>query len=454
MKKSEENLKKAPERIRAEQLPSLERSALTLILNKPELADTYDIEGEHFTSAVLRVIFEAAKEVGREHGTISLPLLRNQIGSPEINDQIKEFWEEAKDPFNVDMPSADYFMGEICRALRERKIDKVLTDYQLGLISPGDLPNQIALVSYDATVKKEARSKTMKELVFEYYEYMMNPETAAKIKSGFSDLDKLLVGGFAKQELSIVAARPSVGKTATTLNIATNIAKETASKRRGAVGYFSGETGFDGLMHRVIASETNVDMNRLQTPENIKVDIDAHERFHNKAQELSEMPISVHQSGGWDVFEIRRQIIEDMRLHGEEDYVAIIDHIGKIKKHTNYSRDDLNVGQITFELKKIAIELNIHIMLLSQLNRNTESRQDKRPTLADLRNSGDLEQDADVVIFLYRDDYYDKEAEDANTIELILAKSRNSATGQLKLAFRKEFQKIVQLHYDGRATSN
>lgn len=420
---------------------------MTLILNNPSIVDKYGLTPEHFTTPTIRLILETAFEVMHEHDRISLPLLHQAIPNKEVHDEVATYWRNAKDPENIDVKSQDFYVRQISQAMRQRKIDSVLMDYENGLISPNTLAAKIEEASRQESKLERVRSITMKDGMRMFFNYIQNPETQSRISTGFSELDRMFVGGFSKQELTVIAARPSVGKTALTLNMATNMAKEKPTGRT-AVGYFSGETGFMPLLFRVVAAECNIDMAKLQTSDVVKVDMDLINRFVNRAQDMSDLPISIHDSGGWDVHEIRRQIIRDMELHGEKDYVAFIDHLGKIKKHTNHSRDDLNVGEITFELKQIAIELDIHIVLLSQLNRNTESRQDKRPTLGDLRNSGDIEQDADVVIFLYRDDYYNKETEDANTIELIVAKSRNTGQGQVKLAFKKEYQKMVQLHFD------
>lgn len=430
------------------QIESLEASVLTLILNNPSIVDKYGLTPEHFTTPTIRLILETAFEVMNEHDRISLPLLHQAIPNKEVHNEVAKYWRDAKDPENIDVKSQDFYVRQISQAMRQRKIDSVLQDYDNGLISPNALAGKIEEASRQESKLERVRSITMADGVRMMFNYIQNPDTESRISTGFSELDRMLVGGLAKQELTVLAARPSVGKTAFTLNMSTNMGKENPKTGKTSVGYFSGETGFMPLLFRVVAAECNIDMTRLQTSDVVKVDMDLINRFVNRAQDMSELPMSIHDSGGWDVYEIRRQIIRDMELHGNENYVAFIDHLGKIKKHTNHTRDDLNVGAITFELKQIAIELNIHIVLLSQLNRNTESRQDKRPTLGDLRNSGDIEQDADVVIFLYRDDYYNKETEDANTIEVIVAKSRNTGQGQIKLAFKKEYQKMVQLHFD------
>lgn len=409
------------------------------MLMNPTLINIHQVTPDYFTVPTYRAVFEGVTELSKVHDVITLPLLKSVIPNQELYPLVREFWQEAKDEFNIDAGNVPFWMGNLTRAYREREVDKVLAQYEAGEINPADLADHISEANKERINLTRPRTMTMRDLTTMYFNYMQNPDSQSKISTGYRSLDQLLVGGFAKQELSIVSARPSVGKTAVTLNLSTNMARQET-----AVGYFSGETGFMGLMHRIVASEMNLDMVKLQTPSIVSTDEEVFMKFANHAQTLADMKISVHDSGGWNVYEIRRQIIEDMKLHGAENYVAIIDHLGKITPHTNHSRHDLNVGEITFALKRIAQELDIHIVLLSQLNRNTEQRQDKRPTLADLRNSGDIEQDADVVIFLYRDDYYDKETEDANTMEMIVAKSRNSGLGHIKVTYRKEYQKILE----------
>lgn len=145
------------------------------------------------------------------------------------------------------------------------------------------------------------------------------------------------------------------------------------------------------------------------------------------------------------VNDIRSAIRKKIRDDSNEKHVVIIDYLQLMTPAGKHDRRDLEIGEITRELKLMAVELNIPIVLLSQLSRGVESRQDKRPLMSDLRESGNIEQDADVVSFLYREDYYRKDTEEQQRMEIILSKQRNGPTGTVEVAFDKEYGRVVDL---------
>lgn len=273
--------------------------------------------------------------------------------------------------------------------------------------------------------------------VFERVEHLYNHKGGTTgIPSGFPDLDKM-TSGFQPSDLIIVAARPSVGKTAFSLNIAQNVgvrAKET-------VAIFSLEMGAAQLVQRMICAEANVDAGRLRTGH---LEHDDWEKLTMAIGTLSEANIYIDDSPSITVADIRAKC---RRLKQEKglgliliDYLQLIQGRGK----PGESRQQ-EVSEISRTLKQIARELNVPVIALSQLSRGVEQRQDKRPMMSDLRESGSIEQDADIVAFLYRDDYYDKETEKKNIIEIIIAKQRNGPVGTVELAFLKQYNKFVSL---------
>lgn len=268
------------------------------------------------------------------------------------------------------------------------------------------------------------------------------------VPSGFPDLDRM-TSGFQKSDLIIVAARPSVGKTAFALNIAQNV----GVRGKEVVAIFSLEMGAVQLVQRMICAEANVDAGRLRTG---FLENDDWEKLTMAIGTLSEAQIYIDDTPALTVADIRAKC---RRLNQEKGLgMVVIDYLqlisGRAKQGENRQQE---VSEISRTLKQIARELQVPVIALSQLSRGVEQRQDKRPMLSDLRESGSIEQDADIVAFLYRDDYYDKETEKKNIIEIIIAKQRNGPTGTVELVFLKHFNKFVSLdraHQEAAAALN
>ncbi|MED4600572.1 replicative DNA helicase [Paenibacillus validus] len=272
--------------------------------------------------------------------------------------------------------------------------------------------------------------------VFDKVETLFNQKgSTTGVKSGFVDLDKM-TSGFQRSDLIIVAARPSVGKTAFALNIAQNI----GVREKETVAIFSLEMGAAQLVQRMICAEANVDAGRLRTG---FLEPEDWEKLTMAIGSLSEANIYIDDSPSVTVADIRAKC---RRLKKEKGLgMILIDYLQLIHGRGKGDNRQQEVSEISRTLKQIARELNVPVIALSQLSRGVEQRQDKRPMMSDLRESGSIEQDADIVAFLYRDDYYDKESEKKNIIEIIIAKQRNGPVGTVELAFLKNFNKFVNL---------
>ncbi|MDQ1911158.1 replicative DNA helicase [Paenibacillus sp. GD4] len=272
--------------------------------------------------------------------------------------------------------------------------------------------------------------------VFDKVEFLYNQKgSTTGIKSGFTDLDKM-TSGFQRSDLIIVAARPSVGKTAFALNIAQNI----GVREKETVAIFSLEMGAAQLVQRMICAEANVDAGRMRTG---FLEPDDWEKLTMAIGSLSEANIYIDDSPSVTVADIRAKC---RRLKKEKGLgMILIDYLQLIHGRGKGDNRQQEVSEISRTLKQIARELDVPVIALSQLSRGVEQRQDKRPMMSDLRESGSIEQDADIVAFLYRDDYYDKESEKKNIIEIIIAKQRNGPVGTVELAFLKNFNKFVSL---------
>lgn len=255
------------------------------------------------------------------------------------------------------------------------------------------------------------------------------------IPTGFIELDKM-TAGFQRNDLIIVAARPSVGKTAFALNIAQNVATKTDEN----VAIFSLEMGADQLVMRMLCAEGNIDAQRLRTGSLTPEDWG---KLTMAMGSLSDSGIYIDDTPGIRVGDIRAKC---RRLKQESGLgMVLIDYLQLIQGNGRTDNRQQEVSEISRTLKELARELKVPVIALSQLSRGVEQRQDKRPMMSDIRESGSIEQDADIVAFLYRDDYYDKESENKNIIEIIIAKQRNGPVGTVSLAFVKEYNKFVNL---------
>ncbi len=271
--------------------------------------------------------------------------------------------------------------------------------------------------------------------VFERVETLSeNSGNTTGIPTGFIDLDKM-TAGFQRSDLIIVAARPSVGKTAFALNIAQNV----AVRAKETVAIFSLEMSAAQLVQRMICAEANLDASVMRTGEFKEEDW---MKLTMGIASLSESDIYIDDTPGITVSEIRAKC---RRLKKEKglgmiviDYLQLISGRGKAGENRQQE-----VSEISRTLKQIARELHVPVIALSQLSRGVEQRQDKRPMMSDLRESGSIEQDADIVSFLYRDDYYNQDTEKKNIIEIIIAKQRNGPVGTVELVFLKNFNKFV-----------
>ncbi|MEN1966556.1 replicative DNA helicase [Lentibacillus sp. N15] len=284
--------------------------------------------------------------------------------------------------------------------------------------------------------------KSIKDVLIEVYddiEMLHNHQAdVTGVPTGYRDLDQI-TSGFQPNDLIIIAARPSVGKTAFALNIAQNVAINTDEN----VAIFSLEMGAEQLVQRMLCAEGNIDAQRLRTG---SLEADDWGKLTMAMGSLSNAGIYIDDSPGIRVSEIRSKCRRLKQEHGLGmiliDYLQLIQ--GSINSRENRQQE---VSEISRALKGLARELNVPLIALSQLSRGVEQRQDKRPMMSDLRESGSIEQDADIVGFLYRDDYYDQESEKQNIIEIIISKQRNGPVGTVELAFVKEYNKFVDLDH-------
>jgi replicative DNA helicase len=270
---------------------------------------------------------------------------------------------------------------------------------------------------------------------FDQIDYMQQHRgEVVGVPTGFADLDQL-TGGLQRSDLIIVAARPSVGKSAFALGIAYGAAIQHAK----TVGIFSLEMAAEQLVQRLLATETGVDSHRLRLGQ---IDDNEWDRISRAFGRLSEAKIFIDDSAGLNVMEVRSKARRLQAEHGLD--LLIVDYLQLMYARRSENRVK-EISEISRGLKGLARELNIPVIALSQLSRAVESRADHRPMLSDLRESGSIEQDADIVMFIYRDEVYDPNTEKKGIAEIMVSKHRNGPVGSVNLRFFERTARFADL---------
>jgi replicative DNA helicase len=260
-------------------------------------------------------------------------------------------------------------------------------------------------------------------------------ELVTGVPTGFRDLD-LKTAGLQPSDLIIVAARPSMGKTAFVLNVAQYVALHANM----AVAIFSLEMSKEQLVLRMLCSEARVDNAKVRTGYLGERDFP---RLAMAAGRLAEAPIYIDDTPGQNVLELRAKA---RRLKREANIgLVIIDYLQLMRGLSAQENRTQELSEISRSLKALAKELNVPVIALSQLNRQVEQRADRKPIMSDIRESGSIEQDADVIMFIYRDEVYKQDSQDEGIAEIIIGKQRNGPTGTVRLAFRKEYTRFDDL---------
>jgi replicative DNA helicase len=267
-------------------------------------------------------------------------------------------------------------------------------------------------------------------------------ELVTGVPSGFKELDRM-TAGFQPSDLIIVAGRPSMGKTAFCLNVA----QHAAIENKITVGIFSLEMSKEQLVIRMFCSEARVEGNRLRTGFLAESDWP---KLTIAAGNLSEAPIFIDDTAALSVLELRAKARRLKSDHGLG--MLVIDYLQLMRGRSRVENRQQEISEISRSLKALSKELNIPVIAVSQLSRRTEERQGMRPQLSDLRESGAIEQDADLILFIYRDEVYNRSADNPNRgkAELIIGKQRNGPIGQIELAFHDKFTTFKEL-YKGEA---
>ena len=280
------------------------------------------------------------------------------------------------------------------------------------------------------------------ELLDRVTEMADNPNDITGVPTGFVDLDRM-TSGFQAGDMIVLAARPSMGKTA----LAINIAEHVALNEGLPVAVFSMEMGASQLAVRIVGSIGRIDQTHLRTG---KLTDEEWPRLTEAIEKLRNISLHIDDTPGLTTSELRANARRLARTCGQLGLI-VVDYLQLMSVSTSMSDENraTAVGEISRGLKMLAKELKCPVIALSQLSRGVESRTDKRPMMSDLRESGAIEQDADVIMFIYRDDYYNKDSKEPGVAEVIISKQRNGPTGTIKLAFLKPITKVESLASGG-----
>jgi replicative DNA helicase len=347
------------------------------------------------------------------------------------------------------IPNLIYF-EEYIRLVKDKFFRRCLIKLGYEAINSGyitNIPLEDILIEFEnkvfnlttetKTQKLFSSAELLNEIFIDLKEKFLNSNLLG-LKSGFQDLDSI-IQGFQKSDLIIIAGRPSMGKTALSLNIVINVIQSS----KLPILFFSLEMSKEQIMYRLLAMETNVNQMRLR---NGKLSQNDWIKVNKMVNILSKLPLFIDDTSDLSIQNIRSKI-KTLMFEQNQVGLVIIDYLQLMQNSRLKTENRVQeLAQITRSLKIIAREFNIPIIALSQLSRNVENRVEKRPVLSDLRESGSIEQDADLVLMLYRRDYYAfNESDQSNDIELIVAKQRNGPVGTVKLQFDEKSNKFRNL---------
>lgn len=374
--------------------------------------------------------------------------LLGEVGGVEYLTEIVNFVPTAT---NIDYYIKSVEESAVLRRLIETATEIASTGYETDSDVNETLDNAEKKILNVVKTRKSTEFKSIKEVLIKTEEDLEKlAETKGEITgiaTGWYDLDKL-TAGFHENEFIIIAARPAMGKTAFALNMATHI----AMNNKKSVALFNLEMGAEQLALRILSSLGQIEGYKMRTGNLLNEDW---KRLNEATSQLADTNLFIDDTPGITIGEIRskcRRLASSDKGLG----IVIIDYLQLISGGKNYGANrQQEVSDISRSLKTLAMELHVPIIALAQLSRSVEAREDKRPIMSDLRESGSIEQDADIVSFLYRDDYYNKEArreDDISIIELIIGKHRNGPTATIELLFKKNTSTFRSLQKEDKGS--
>lgn len=418
------------------------------------------VQPEDFYRRAHQIIFQKMVDLNDQDKPIDALTMREQLDKTnQLEDiggfsYIVELAEAVPTAANVVYYAKIVQEKSVLRKLIQTATDIVTRSYTGEEEVPDLLDEAERSILNVAETRNQDGFKEIKDVLKEAFEEIdrlsQNDSDVTGLSTGYPQLDKMTTG-LHEDELVILAARPAVGKTAFALNIAQNVGTQTDK----TVAIFSLEMSAQSLVNRMLCAEGSIDANHLRTGQL------SEEEWRNLVVamgSLSKTSIYIDDTAGIKIAEIRAKCRRLAKEQGNLGLI-VIDYLQLIEG-TNRENRQQEVSDISRQLKKLAKELNVPVIALSQLSRGVEQRQDKRPVLSDIRESGSIEQDADIVGFLYREDYYDRDNDDDDSpqdprdndenvgeVEVIIEKNRSGPRGTVKLLFVKSYNKFSSIAY-------
>ncbi|MEM7588933.1 MAG: replicative DNA helicase [Myxococcota bacterium] len=428
-----------------------ERGTLCAILldnSKYEAAELDGLRWEDFHHPAHAAIFQAMQQLHSAHQPIDSVTLTEQLTR---NNKLQTAGGHSMlTKLQALLPTTAHSSAHT-RLIQDkallRRLLKVLQEGAQRVLNPKDDARNVIDQTEQAifSIRREFTSKdivhvgTPSEQAMQRYKALNDNKTPITgVPSGFSALDQF-TRGLQQGALLVIAARPSMGKTAFALNIVSFV----ATKRNKPVVFFSLEMSTNELTDRLISSDSRVDLSNLHCGDTLKNNYSA---LKESVDKLKRSPLYIDETSCMSISQLRSKARHMVQRYGAQ--LIVVDYLQLMNSDTSYDNKATEVGEISRGLKSLARELKVPIIALSQLNRSVESRVDKRPMMSDLRESGAIEQDADVVVLLYREEYYlrDRTPEALqNLAEVIVAKNRNGPTSSFKLRFTRNIAKFDNL---------
>lgn len=401
-----------------------------------------EVTNDMFYSEANKKIFEAINELHKNKIPLDSTTLINEVEKRENINSIGgvEYLSEVIDSV-ITAANIDYYIDIVREKALRRKLIEVSTSITTSAFDEESETNDIidnaeknifSVTKARKVGEFKIISDVMKSTQKRLEELAKNDKEITGISTGFYDFDKL-TSGLHENELIIIAARPAMGKTAFAVNLAVNAALNSNKN----VALFNLEMSAEQLAMRMISAQGSIDQNKLKTG---KLEHNDWKKVNEAMSELANTNLFIEDASGISVSEIRAKC-RRLATQGNGLGLVVIDYLQLIEGSSRYAGNrQQEVSEISRSLKTMAMELNVPVIALAQLSRSVELRENKRPIMSDLRESGSIEQDADIVAFLYRDDYYNKSAQEQTNIsvtELIVGKHRNGNTGTIELLFER-----------------
>src|SRR5699024_6197031 len=433
-----------------------------IFLNTDALADAMEyVEADDFYRRAHQILFQAMVDLNNDGEAIDVLTVQNYLTTNNQLDDVGGVAYIAE--LATSVPTAAN-AGYYAKIVEEKSMLRRLISTATNIITQAnngddDVPSLLDSAERQIMDVSERRNRSgfreikdvLNETLSDIDRLSQQSEDITGLPTGYREFDKM-TAGLQPDNLIILAARPAVGKTAFALNIAQNVATSTDT----SVAIFSLEMSAESLVNRMLCAEGSINANHLRTGQ---LDEGEWQNLIVAMGALSNTSIFIDDTPGIKMAEIRAKCRRLAKEKGNLGLV-VIDYLQLIEGSNKENRQQ-EVSEISRQLKKLAKELSVPILALSQLSRGVEQRQDKRPVLSDIRESGSIEQDADIVAFLYRDDYYErgesKSEEDGNDqdslnqdvgeVELIIEKNRAGARGTVKLLFIKSYNKFSNISY-------